>query len=249
MAIRLAYLLSLFDTFLKIGSRPNVKSLLSKLLKISISDEDFDSWIEKNSSTSPFLKELIDHNSFFQAIDYDLGKILPFIFSIKENEKIIISKVSTPPDNIKISKSSYLQPEKNIPRLYFFVGKEIVLTDESTGKILDLDKDIAHYGWVINAIRAAVSFYESIEDISSFIRNNKAALNKINSMSSGHLKYLGQGVSGAAFQLTETMVIKIFSSSFQYQKAKEAFERLHKNPELAKTEAMIYDVGIIGQYK
>jgi protein associated with RNAse G/E len=61
-------------------------------------------------------------------------------------------------------------------------------------------------------------------------------------------QFLGRGSDGAVFDVGE-FILKIFRDPVAYQAAEAAMHRLHKEPELAKTEAMIYDAGKLGVFR
>lgn len=58
---------------------------------------------------------------------------------------------------------------------------------------------------------------------------------------------LGKGSDGMAFKINDTQVLKIFTSRFAFDKSIEAQERIFKNEPGAKNEAMIYDIGELGE--
>lgn len=110
----------------------------------------------------------------------------------------------------------------------------------------------AHEAYLIQALRnlSWSSIDENfIGDVEKFYKKNK---NKIDSLRKFYNKpptYLGGGSDGTAFDIGKGLVLKIFSDNYAYQAAKAAQERLHKFPDIAKTEAMIYDVGELGKFE
>jgi hypothetical protein len=85
----------------------------------------------------------------------------------------------------------------------------------------------------------------SIKLITDFVHENKTKINSLRKWFTKTPEFLGAGVDGSAFDVGN-YVLKIFSSASAYNAAMEAWERLHKTPALARTEAMIYDVGELG---
>lgn len=83
------------------------------------------------------------------------------------------------------------------------------------------------------------------DDINQFIIENKETIDKIRSMFHKAPKLLGEGADGVVFDIGG-LVLKIFKNHFSFEAACEAMDRLYENPELAKTEAMIYDIDVLG---
>jgi hypothetical protein len=157
-----------------------------------------------------------------------------------------ITLTTTPPENADVRKSAVLQPEGKIPRLWLWVGPYVYNNQQSK-----LDLDLSHNEFLVDAITGL--FYEdqseaTLQKISKFLKDNKAKVNRIRSQFSGPPKFLGGGADGRAYSINPHTVLKLFRDEHAFNHALKSVERLHKNPELAKTEAMIYDVGVLGTY-
>lgn len=108
--------------------------------------------------------------------------------------------------------------------------------------------DLAHDAWLIGAIehirgphiKGKEYFYQSMR---GFIKENKPIIDGIRGWFTTTPRFLGYGLDGVAYDIGNNKVLKLFHSMLAFDKAKEAIERLHTNPVLGKTEAMIYDVG------
>jgi hypothetical protein len=169
------------------------------------------------------------------------------------SEIIIISKSNKAPDYLRapskyevIAKEYYnLVYTDEVPKLYFFY-----IVREKGYNVDDYPKELAHDFFIAEALTELFSLdqHNDLPEISKFIKENSAKINKLRSMMSTTPKLLGGGADGVAYAFGKDLVLKIFQDSHAYGAAVKAMERLHKTPELAKTEAMIYDVGILGTF-
>jgi len=160
----------------------------------------------------------------------------------------IISSDKSVADDIflDINKEGFLKGYKNIPNLYIFIAIDSNFKEEPGTKEDFKYKFLDPFFKEISA--GKLNEHELKQEKDLFIQNNKSNLDKIISSFASYPKLLGMGADGAAYSISPTLVFKIFQDQFSYLKAKESFERLHKNPEFGKNEAMIYDIGIIGQF-
>jgi len=113
-----------------------------------------------------------------------------------------------------------------------------------------LNPDLVKYFWLADAL--ATLFNKSIDekfnnDFTLFVLENKAKIDKT-VPASPIPQVLGKGKDGIALQIAGNLVFKIFLNDGAYLDAKDAMERLHTDPTVAKTEAMIYDVGTFGKF-
>ena len=110
---------------------------------------------------------------------------------------------------------------------------------------------MAHENWLITALSSLLSKPKNknfLDDVADFIKENKATIDKIRRhFAVSDPQVLGQGADGVAFAISPSLVLKIFRSEGSLKHALRAMDRLHKNPDLAKTEAMIYDAGKLGE--
>jgi hypothetical protein len=157
---------------------------------------------------------------------------------------IYISKSANPPPNIDIIEEHILQSDGSIPTLWLFVAVP-------KPELSQLNVDLSHNEYLVTAIRSIFLVTldkTTLDKISKFFIDNKSTINKIKYSFSHAPKYLGSGADGAAFSVGPNLILKIFRDLSAYNSALEAVERLHKNPDLAKTEAMIYDIGVLGEW-
>lgn len=90
-----------------------------------------------------------------------------------------------------------------------------------------------------------LSFCNTINQFAEKYKNN---INAVASQIRSKPVLLGGGDSGKVYDIGDQKVLKLFRDKFSYDKAKEAMDRIFNNPILAKTEAKIYDVGVIGEF-
>lgn len=212
---------------------------------VSVTINEVKPWFDKNQSV---LGTALDH-SWSMSSRQGEYYLYAYIRTNDKNEDIYawITVSPKPPEEADVSQASVLQPDGKIPKFWFWVGKYV----HNRG-VSKLNLDLSHNHFLVDAITNL--FYESltdstIEKISKFIEANKAKINRIRSQfGMSNPKYLGGGADGRAYAISPTLVLKLFRDQHSYKAAVEAVERLHKNPALAKTEAMIYDVGVLGEY-
>jgi len=106
---------------------------------------------------------------------------------------------------------------------------------------------LAPYKWFIDVLDhffgVNITDNNFKQDLLEFINANQEAFNSIRrAFNISQPKILGFGSDGIALDIGDK-VLKIFTREMAYEDAMEAWERLYKNPDLAKTEAMMYEVG------
>ena len=145
----------------------------------------------------------------------------------------------TPSKLLEVSREAMLISSPPIPNLWLYVGHYQRNQKEP------LAANIAHNTWLAQAIER-ISTHHGENVIPNFIIRNKPTIDRIRqSFQISEPKPLGGGADGVAFDIGGR-VLKIFKDKVAYEKAKDAFDRLHTTPALAKTEAMLYDVGVLG---
>lgn len=150
--------------------------------------------------------------------------------------------VITPHFNIKAI--SLLKHHKQIPDFYIIRGQRTQAPSLT-------HKDIGHYMWIANILSRYTSFNNDPDThtlIKQFILDNKDKLDKIRSTFGNEPKELGFGMDGVAYDIGNGMVLKLFFSENAYNHAVDSINRLHTNPSMGKTEAMLYDAGKLGQF-
>lgn len=219
-----------------------VKDLLLFLTGKNIPLEEIDYWLTQNDST------LKDYYIRVYNMDTDHYEhvLKQYKYFNKKDTYGIISTSNDFENNIQydIIKHGFLKGYKGIPNLYIFSAVNSGFTSEP------ISKTLSPFAFIEKALKNIESLNSNdlIELFPQFIQDNKDKLLKLMSSFSYAPKYIGGGIDGSAFDVGNNLIFKIFTESYSYYKAKEAYERLHKNPDLAKNEAMIYDVGILGNF-
>jgi hypothetical protein len=226
-------------------------SNLKRILNKDLSKKEFLTWLESNATVLG--NKLSDTNdnwyvNYEKNLQQDLD--LP-----GDNSKTIIvttsPKLSSTWDDDEyvrrnVVESSVLRASGNIPAMKLFVIDSFSLSATSR-----LPKEVAHEEFLFAALSELFS-RSTQEEIIEFYNVNKNKIDKIRNLFEGKPVQLGGGIQtadGVAFSIGQKLVLKIFTDRHSYTKAVEAYERLHKHPEIAKTEAMIYDIGVLGEFK
>lgn len=114
----------------------------------------------------------------------------------------------------------------------------------------NLNPDLKKYFWLAEALCELFDKQPNAgfnELFTAFVFENKSKIDK--SLPSGvSPTFLGIGSDGVVMDLGNGMVFKIFLNEGSYNHAVEAMERLHAEPDISKTEAMIYDAGALGMF-
>jgi hypothetical protein len=231
-------------------------SVLASILGTKISEEDFFSWYQNNITVlakfaAPPYANQNWYENFLHEAQLDLPQlsskpnVVHYILIVQDK---LNSRWTEDTKYIKreILEESLLKGFGKIPNLKLFVLESISLT--SGGQ---LPKEVAHEEFIFTALNEIFG-PPSDDEIVQFCIDNKNKIDKIRNLFKGKPSQLGGGMptsDGVAFSLGPKLVLKIFRDTFSYNKAVEATERLHKHPELAKTEAMIYDIGVLGEFK
>lgn len=205
-------------------------------LGIATSDENWNKWLDTNASVLGNLP-----GKYWGREDNPLS-----IWSEDDHSLFYIRTDSKEPKFIDISSVSYLKGVGDIPALWIFSGPYV-------SEISNLpSKQIAFYEWVSRSISRITGdsfddddFLTNIED---FIIKHKLKLDAIRKWFKYRPKELGGGADGTAWDIGDGRILKIFSDPVSYNHAIQAMDRIHHNPYLAKTEAMIYDAGEIGKF-
>lgn len=225
--------------------KDSLKSDLEKLLNKRISLTDYKEWKNINQS-------LLNNVSVTSWFEMDPNSISSSpgggnnIWIITKNIKDLRDYYENPEyfEDLDIHQSTLLQGYGSITSLYLVradLGDNFSLSEPEQES-----PEIAHNLFIVEALR---KFYGAVpkEDIDQFLTENKEAINKLKSSFEQQPVVLGEGADGITFSIGSDLVLKIFTEEHSYNKAKEAQERLWKNPKAARTEAMIYDVGVLGQ--
>lgn len=219
------------------------KRSLSLYLGQNFSDEDFDSWVNKNYSYIG--------NKFglqWQVAGDMQGSFLEApLETLPNKEYVFLRLYKTPPsskDDFKLKEAIMLQSAGSIPSLYLY---KIVPFLETSG-LKNLDKKYSSYFFIAEAL---IRLFGSVHNFdSNFIKlldQVKPQISNIMKFVTKTPRVLGRGADGVAIDLGH-YVLKIFRDSNAYHHAILAMKRLHQQPDLAKTEAMIYDAGKFGEW-
>lgn len=224
---------------------------LANLVDTEVSQENLDSWISKNNSVLDPIQEQLEHP---WALSRDRNDYYLASF-IDGNRYARIYKTPDLPIDLKVSTISFLQSDGSIPNLWVMIGEQVAHKLSSKSEIFQkLDPKIAAEGWLVEILLNMVMYYDSdtiVSEITDFVNKNMPTINKIRSMMKYHRpKTLpeGESTTGVAMQINDNMILKIFDQEYDAQKAKESMDRLWSDPELARTEPMIYDVGSLGMF-
>lgn len=248
----LLLLASLFEkralSFLKQAGSfyPGALQTITSLLGVSIPYEEIMSWVEKNKPLLSTVQggnwhTILDDNTTYLRVhdrwsDDHINKIYTYI-----------GKTSRPPKGIDVSESALLQSDGQIPTLWFFRGERA-----RANPAAQTTPAVAQEEWLITALSSLFGVGKSsgfLAEVDEFITENKSKIDKIRRhFSTSNPQKLGEGSDGVAFAINPNLVLKIFRNENAFNHAIMAINRLHKNPELAKTEAMIYDAGPLGTF-
>jgi Fe-S cluster biosynthesis and repair protein YggX len=201
---------------------------LGKLLKSNISDQTYAEWVDKNN--------LLVANEAWYFKDN-------FIENESNSIKILLKELNNKNElfnGMKVSESRLLDGHDNIPKLFMYIGKQQISTY------------LAHNYYILEALSrlffSDINNPEFISAVEYFVKKNRSAIDKIKSMCSITPEILGQGADGVAFNIGNNHVLKLFKSKAVFDATLDAHNRLFNNPELSKTEAMIYDVKPLGSF-
>lgn len=163
--------------------------------------------------------------------------------NIGDQSAYITIDSKAPHRDFEPSSVAILKASSPLPPLWLQIGKV-----DYDAKREPPSPTLGHYAWLIDGI-SKVMGYAPQRDMVRFVTDNKTKIDSVRRLfQTQQPKYLGGGADGAAFDIGGGKVLKIFRDNISYEKALLAFDRLHKSPELAKTEAMIYDVGTLGRF-
>lgn len=217
---------------------------LSLFLGVDFSEEDFQAWVQKNSN---YLGDKLGLQWMLTGSVH--GNFLETPFGQTDKEEYIFLRIyKNPPaskDDFKVKESAMLQSSGAIPALYYY--KVIPFFFSGLEKI---DKKYSAYMFLAEGIQRL--FGLGIDDV--FINNftalvtNNTRLRSVLEAADTIPTFLGAGQEGVAYSIGPSRVLKIFKQKASLQHAINAIRRLHQSPDLARTEAMIYDAGELGTF-
>jgi hypothetical protein len=214
---------------------------IKQLMNQVPTDQQWSDWLSSNATV---LKSYPNEIRW----SYDWEKNGQWIMAkiVFPEEVIISTKNELPSDygysgqNLEVQESGILKSSPPFPNLYLF---RINLDDKHTRATRALPPNIAHDTWLLEGITKLLGITNSNALIRT-IHFNKETIKKIRrSFAISEPRYIGGGADGIAYDIGEGRILKLFKDQVSFEKANEAINRLHKVPDLAKTEAMIYDTG------
>ncbi len=216
-----------------------------KRLVGNLTGEQYMNWIKTNESIN-LMGRSLPHLLTDFSWDYEYHHKSPYLEAITGNREGRLRIYPSKTNDGDIKEAVLLRGSHGVPTLWLYVGDfyERPLT-QSVGK------ELGHNFFIWEAFEHGMYHLHpgdprAIALITDFVNENKIKINSLRKWFTKIPEFLGAGVDGSAFDVGN-YVLKIFSSASAYNSAMEAWERLHKNPALAKTEAMIYDVGELGE--
>lgn len=256
-------LITLANLFIKKYAEQNIDlhdfasdmvGILTDLLNFDMSLEEVNKWININ-------KDIINKFNLTNSIYNDGSE---FRFTSEDNEVYFIS-INSNSDlflilsesldylkdhgsyfNFNVKESLIFNKYNQIPNIYGTLAvvskKQKILQDKTY-------KTLIHYLWIIEPLHFLfdLTVDTDYEEIYNFIVSNYDKISKLKNLFKTNPIKLGHGADGVAYEISDRLVIKFFKDPFIYKKVREAQDRLYSNPELAKTEAMIYDVSSLGK--
>lgn len=218
--------------------------LISWLIGRTISLEEIEGWLNQNEN---ILDYYISSFKNYQKYHYEHYIVYN---EIKQTDlqHTIISIDKKPSDDIllEINKEAFLKGYKNIPNLYIYIALTSRFKNEP------ITKEMVPYDFLNEILKPIIGNNVNDREFQNeklkFIEENKNVIDKVINSFAYIPKKIGKGDDGIAYSIGSNLVLKIFKDQFNFIKSKEAFDRLHKNPEIGKNEAMIYDVGILGNF-
>jgi hypothetical protein len=206
------------------------------LVKIYANTSQWMSWIESNKTALGSLVEL-SWNTYNSTTIYTHGTKSSLVY--------ITTKLEPPKQNLSdfdITFQAVLKASSPFPTLRLFAGYVV-------NKTTPLSPELSHDQWLIDSLQEIVpdsSF--DYDEFKIFFKKNKPTIDKIRGLFKSVPKALGSGSDGIVFDIQGDKILKIFKDPVAFTKAMEAMHRLHNEPLLAKTEAMIYDAGRLGNF-
>ncbi len=211
---------------------------LADLLNKDVPIEDAIVWLQNNNP------DLANEDwSFNFNPPFLMNSKRDMILSIdKLNLPLLMNKINFNP-GVTINEESILSKTNNIPKLYLYKF------ELEKKKIQDFENKNTRFKYLTDFLRIYGRIYLfKPEKMILDILDNKSRIEQMEKMFDYIPKQLGSGDSGIAYDIGKNKVLKLFKDQHIYDKAMEAMERLHKQPEIADTEAMIYDAAWLGKF-
>lgn len=226
----------------------NFEQNLARFLNSKTSDEkftkDFEGWLTNNISfIEPYISNYWNFDN--RGIKFPQPNLYTFRYTDTDSTPVRIFK--QPVKDIGESKVSLLKGFGMFPNMFMYEGEDA----DTYGTKGSIPKELAQDSFIMEAVTHMFNYGYSptlYSLMGEFVKQYKSNIDSLRKSFQHSPKYLGGGADGVAFSIGQGYILKIFQEAHSYNEAKKAMERLHKNKELAKTEAMIYDVGILGNF-
>ncbi len=206
--------------------------------------QDYLNWLKTNENVNIArlsLTQLITNYNW----DYEYNHDASFIEAIIDS-KTAVRLYNKSVNAGDLSESLIVNGSGKIPRLWAYVGDFRVRHVTQ-----NVDKELGHNFFIWEAFSKMFHlqpFPADLLKVAKFVHENKDIINKIRNSFTSSPKAIGSGADGVAFD-AGNYVFKIFTDHSAYTSAVEAKSRIKNEPELAATEAMIYDVGVLGEFE
>ncbi len=223
-----------------------LSKLNATLGKPLIALSDFKIWYDLNKSALSAAKI---NNLFFSEGLIWFRPAEKYEGVISPNSDLSKDSYFSDEESYKLIYEAKLTGYQSIPDLWLFVVKYIY--DQYQSNIFESftpSKEMADYSKLLSIISEMLNMSRA-KDIVEFYNTYKDNLKKIRDISGAQPKFLGGGADGRAYDIGNNMVLKLFLEEYSFESAKKALETPYTDPKAARTEARIYDAGIVGSYK
>lgn len=224
----------------------NFGKILSDFIQKPLSQDEIDNWINNNKSL------IVDNFSeVWEIVGKNNQPMMKSFLYVENGDDIfgLISKSPLESPSFKVKNSILLKGLGPIPNLWMYIGSYIFFSG-----LENINKENASNDFIAIAFthlfsgRVPASTKNILPYINEFLINNRSKIDQIRKFFVGTPKELDGATDGFVFSIAPNLILKIFKSEFAYQKAIRAMNELHSNTNIAKTEAMIYDAGYLGNF-
>ncbi len=220
-----------------------------RLVGRNIGIKDYSNWLRSNESTAIYDKSLvatIPNYNWDYFHDFG-GSFMEAILGYQGGAVLSLRIYKKPVKNGFIQKSILIPGSGTVPAVYVYIGD----FTEASPVSKNVDKNLGHDFFIWEAFSKGFRRLDptplNFAKVAKFVADNKAKINSLRKSFTQQPVFLGKGADGAAFDVGP-FVLKFFKDNVAYDAAQKAIHRLHSSPSTAKTEAMLYDVGVLGQF-
>jgi len=246
----------------KIAVSNNFLNIFNRTFDTSLTGKDFENFLKSYNSDYSFF-----NNQNWYADDYwgnDDPEVIEqlltnennsFIVSFNINDFIFaITNINQCPFNKKIKESIFFKGNGKVPDFWLWKLYANKQTQNDNKDIVNLKIDSFNIFIIYECFKGLYLIDDKskndLEQLYNYINQNKSKLDRIMLQAETFRpKMLGAGADGVAFEIAKDKVLKIFTNKFAYEKSLEAINNLYQNPQISKTEAMLYDVGEFPPFK